>query len=83
MPDIATVVRALETSLEEVEHELAVNTINNCPCENAALRRKQVNLLHELLFLYSGNPRYSAPQRLAQTAAASHSNKSWNYYDEY
>jgi hypothetical protein len=79
--DIVNIIRTLEANLEEVERQLADT---RCACDNGQLRRRQVNLLHELLFLYSGNPKHSAAQRLTQAALASHSNsKPWGYYDDY
>ena len=76
MTDIPAIIRNLEESLYEVESQLA-----NEP-EPSGLRRRQLNILHELLFMYSGKSVYSTNHRVAVTQAAHHS-EDWSYWDDY
>lgn len=76
MTDIPAIIRQLEESLQEVEDQLA-----NEP-EPSGLRRRQLNILHELLFMYSGKSNYHYNHRVAVAQAANHT-KDWNYYDDY
>lgn len=77
MTDISAIIRNLEESLHEVEQQLA-----NEP-EPSGLRRRQINILHELLFMYSGKSIYSTNHRVAQASRAAHQSKDWNYWDDY